>query len=330
MKENMKDDELYLIAEIGLSKGTDVGLIAESAERCNELGFDAVKLQYHIPDEIHRSHHLYSTISQFFVDEEWVDQVTSAIFDVCELDVGITGYCPTAMKHLTDLHKSNCLDFIKVSAIESGNPFIWRALKGYMDGGGRVIASYNELDGLSYVHLRSFVVDWLATISQYPCPAESFLSRVPALIKNCPSDNPPGYSDHTVDSRVVENMIAMGSRIVEMHVNTFPYTDSVDKNVEWKEGHYLNIELIEDLRFRSIRDETDISSRKCKKAFENVLVTKNDVKCGEFVSMEDLTSMRSDSCNANLAMLGDCFVGHGFRWCLDKEAGNFVFSEDFK
>lgn len=303
--------EPYIIAEIGANHNGDLELAKKMIDIAKEKGADAVKFQSWSKDSIF-AQEVYK--GNYFLADDYrnrTDHTLESIVDAYSLgkeeqrklkdycdQIGITfsstPFCEEEVDFLVDELE---VDFLKVASMDLNNyPFldyIARKRKpvilstglstlGEIDEAVRTIASAGN-DKIIILHC----------VSIYPPKDEEVNLNNIDMLRDL-YGYPTGYSDHTIGIAAPILSIAKGACIIEKHF-------TLDKNMEgW------------DHKVSADPNELEIIVRECKKsakmlgnygkvvneskerlnAFRRSIVVTRDIKEGEIIKREDLTSKR--------------------------------------
>ncbi len=221
---NEDNDEIYLIAEIGVNHCGDEKIAKDLIREASLAGFDAVKFQFRGNDLLdNRSESNFDLASQYIRDElnrvELNELTENKLVEYAKsqnLDVIITPFTLEALKRAKKLN----IDGIKIASCDLTNlPLI----KDAANLGLPIILS----TGMSYEHeileANELVKNhnsnavFLHCNSTYPAPPEdlnlSYLKRLEKITQNL-----VGYSSHDGIQQYCYGSVGCGSKIIEVHI----------------------------------------------------------------------------------------------------------------
>jgi len=215
----------YLVAEIGVNHDGDVDLAASMVRRVVACGFDAVKFQYWIEDEL-LSAETPSAPYQGAVDQRaLLRPLELAIADLTGLrdlakSLGLGFACTADGQRALDDVLTLEPDFLKVGSGDVDNPWLLDAV---IAARLPVVISFGMATDaeVTWVIDRTADVDDLTVlhcVSSYPTPlASANLSRI-SWLSRVSKGRPVGYSDHTIGTGAAISAVTLGAVIVEKHV----------------------------------------------------------------------------------------------------------------
>ncbi|MDP9100546.1 MAG: N-acetylneuraminate synthase family protein [Actinomycetota bacterium] len=214
----------YLIAELGVNHDGNVARAVEMASAAADAGFDAVKLQYWLPEELLArrapnaayqgpgdQHELLASL-RLTVGE------LVTVREVCRrnrVDFGVT---PDGALACRDVLTAE-VDFLKVGSGDADNPWLLEAasvapvplvislgMTGDADA-SEIARRVDEHPDVTFLHC----------VSAYPTPlAAANLGRIQRLAQL--TRRPVGLSDHTQGVEAAIAAVAVGAVVVEKHV----------------------------------------------------------------------------------------------------------------
>ena len=214
----------YLIAEIGVNHDGDVVRAEAMVRESARAGFDAVKFQYWIAEELLADE---APTAEYQGDGdqrallEPLELAPEALVVLREVahEVGVD-FAVTAdgVRALDDVVAMGP-DFLKVGSGDADNPWLLDAVA--RAGLPTVLSVGMSVDEeIDWMVRRLAPVDDLVVlhcVSAYPTPlAESNLGRIPHLAAL--TGRPVGLSDHTMGSAAGAAAVALGAVVVEKHV----------------------------------------------------------------------------------------------------------------
>jgi len=235
-------ENVFLIAEIGLSHNGSVQVCKQLIDESVAAGFDAVKIQTYSEGRLSKktrtARYFEETLDQ---EESLSEYLSKIIFTRADL-VEIQKYCeqkniiffstPFDIESLSVLEGLNCPGF-KISSMDIVNRPLIQAIaktqKPVIISTG--MASFGEIEDAIQIclHAGNEKLMILHCVSSYPCPLElANLSKIKRL-----SDAfgvITGYSDHTVECETPALSVIAGARIIEKHVTLNKGMDGPDQH----------------------------------------------------------------------------------------------------
>ena len=239
---SLKEDPVFLIAEIGLCHNGSVEICKELILKSKEAGFDAAKIQTYsegrVSSKTRTSRYYEETLDQEESISKFLDRIIftkselneiflyareieielfSTPFDVGSLDLldelGVSGY------------KISSMDLVNLPLISAvarkGKPVI-------LSTG---MAKMGEIETAIEACLAEGCADIvvLHCVSAYPCALE--FANLPRISRIADSFGVlVGYSDHTLEVVTPSLAIATGARVIEKHVTLDRAMDGPDHN----------------------------------------------------------------------------------------------------
>ncbi|HXQ19721.1 MAG TPA: N-acetylneuraminate synthase family protein [Acidimicrobiales bacterium] len=225
----------YLIAEIGVNHDGDPARAAAMVRWSAACGFDAVKFQYWIEDEL-LSASVPSAPNQAAVDQRaLLRPLELALADLAELrylaaELGVDFACTAdGERALADVLTLRP-DFVKVGSGDADNPWLLDAVAASSlpvvlsvgmatdEEVGWILRQLEPVEDLTVLHC----------VSAYPTPlASANVRRVGHLSEMAPGRS-VGFSDHTIGSAAAVASLALGAVTVEKHVTHDPAAPGPD------------------------------------------------------------------------------------------------------
>ncbi|MEA2702771.1 MAG: N,N-diacetyllegionaminate synthase [Actinomycetota bacterium] len=213
-----------LIAEIGVNHDGDPERAAAMVEDCAAAGFDAVKFQYWLVDELLAAE---APNADYQGPGDQRDLLATLSLDLAELaGLGRQSQALGLMFIVTPDGQQACADVVslgpdvlKIGSGDADNPWLLEAAAA---SGLPVIASTGMMpdDEVAMLVQRLADVDdvvLLHCVSAYPTPLDHLgLGRMRRLADL--SGRPVGLSDHTVGLAAPSAALALGAVVVEKHV----------------------------------------------------------------------------------------------------------------
>ncbi len=219
-----REGQPYLIAELGVNHDGHVERAVAMAMAAAEAGFDAVKLQYWIPEELLARHapnasyqgpgDQHDLLASLRLD---VDDLL-AVRDVCRnarVDFGVT---PDGARACGDVLGTE-VDFLKIGSGDADNPWL---LEPASAAEVPLIISLGMTEDADVAEIARRVeghpdVTFLHCVSAYPTPiAAANLGRIHRLAQV--TGRPVGLSDHTQGTEAAVAAVAVGAVVVEKHL----------------------------------------------------------------------------------------------------------------
>lgn len=291
----------FVIAEIGANHNGDIKLAKKLIDEAINCGCDAVKFQSWSKESLYTK--------SFYKDNIGLEKTMEELSLSKEEHINLNDYCkenniiffstPTTPEEVDMLEELD-VPFFKVASMDLNNlPFIkYIALKGkpiiLSTGMGTLSEIEEALNTIYKVGNREVVL--LHCVSIYP-PDDSIVNLKNMLMLKETFGLPVGFSDHTIGISIPLAAIASGAKVVEKHFTldkTLPGWDhAVSANPEEmktivQEGRRIIKALGS---YQRIISEAEIEKRK---SFRRSIVTKRDIKKGETIREEDLTSKRPE------------------------------------
>lgn len=218
----------YLIAEIGVNHDGDPARAATMVRDAAAAGFDAVKFQYWIVDELLAAdapnagyqgagdqHTLLAGLALGLSD-------LSALRDLCR-ELGVEFVCTADGERAHADVMTLAPDALKIGSGDNDNPWLLDAvadanLPVYLSTGmsrdTEIREMVGRLGGVSDLTV-------LHCVTAYPTPlADARLARIRTLQRS--TGRPVGYSDHTVGAAAAVAALALGAQVIEKHVTWAP------------------------------------------------------------------------------------------------------------
>ena len=219
-----QDKQPFLVAEIGVNHDGHLERAAEMVRGAAEAGFDAVKFQYWIEDELLAADAPNAPYQGAGDQRELLRSLLLDIDELSELrklagdegiEFGITADGTRALNGARALAP----DFLKVGSGDADNPWLLDAvaksklpvvLSVGMSSDDDVLWMLETLRGATDVTV-------LHCVSAYPTPLEELnLCRMSRLSQM--TDHPVGLSDHTIGVAAASAAVALDASMIEKHV----------------------------------------------------------------------------------------------------------------
>jgi N,N'-diacetyllegionaminate synthase len=294
----------YLIAEIGVNHDGDADRALAMVRDAAAAGFDAVKFQYWIVDELLAAEapnaeyqgagDQRDLLAGLALELSELDELRSAcreleIAFVCTAD-GVRAHAEVMML---------APDALKIGSGDNDNPWLLDAVAAAdlpvfvstgMSDAAQVAATIARLDTVSDLTV-------LHCVTAYPTPlADAGLGRIPAL--RTTTRRPVGYSDHTLGSSAAVAALALGATVIEKHVT---WVRAADRACAAGPDHAASLAL-EDApawvaELRDVARALDLVGPNDTEAANRVVVRKGlyastDLAAGHRLVAQDLAPLR--------------------------------------
>jgi N,N'-diacetyllegionaminate synthase len=286
----------YVIAEAGSNHNGDLETAFRLIDIAADCGADAVKFQAVSFDTLTSDGEnagLKSAVDQITLDREWHRRLK----DRC-VAAGIEFLTtPTYEEAVDDLVETG-VAALKIASMDLTNvPFIrYAASKGIPLIISRGMSTMGEIDTAirSARGAGNEDIALLHCIANYPTnPRDVNLNSMTTLA--AAYDIPVGYSDHTEGESIAAAAVALGARVVEKH---FTY----DRTIKGFDHFYAiepdglkrmisGIRDVESALGSSVVDVYD-TELDAKKVAQRSIVAKRDIRSGEVLSSENMTTKR--------------------------------------
>ncbi len=214
----------YLIAEIGVNHDGSVDRAAAMVQDAAAAGFDAVKFQYWIVDELLAAEVPNAAYQGAGDQRDLLAGLALGLGDLATLraqcrDLGVDFVCTAdgAQAHGDVLTLAP--DALKVGSGDNDNPWLLDAVAGSglpvylstgMSGDDEITATLARLESV-----RDLTV--MHCVTAYPTPlGDARLGRIAEL--RATTGRPVGYSDHTLGRAAAVAALALGAPVIEKHV----------------------------------------------------------------------------------------------------------------
>ncbi|MDQ1363960.1 MAG: N,N-diacetyllegionaminate synthase [Acidimicrobiaceae bacterium] len=288
-----------LIAEIGVNHDGDPKQAAAMVESCAEAGFDAVKFQYWLVDELLAPEAPNAAYQGPGDQRDLLAGLSLGLGDLVALrqlsrDLGLLFIVtPDGRRACRDIVGIGP-DVLKIGSGDADNPWLLEAVAA---SGLPVIASTGMMtdDEVTTLTDRLRAVDdviLLHCVSAYPTPLEhANLRRLPRLAGL--GGRPVGLSDHTIGVAAAAAALALGAVAVEKHVTWWTGAAGPD--------HAMSLPLTEaDAWVKTLRalarglhdpaaSPDEIANRA---AVRKALYTRRALAAGDVVALEDMEPLR--------------------------------------
>ena len=325
-----------LIAEIGVSHDGSVERAETMTAAVAAAGFDFVKFQYWIVDEL-LSADVPSAPYQGMVNQRemlsglelTIDELTALHQTARRLDLGFM-VTPDGRRALADVLALQP-DALKIGSGDADNP--WLIEDAVASGLPLVVSTgmmrVDEVLALTGRLQQADEVVILHCVSAYPTALEDAnLTRIPWLQQA--TERPVGFSDHTLGVAAAAAALALGAVAIEKHVTWSPLADgpdhasslALDKSAAW----------VAELRslWHGLQPGRNIDGEEANRpAVRKALYAARDIVAGEPIVDADLVPLRplleGIPAGSRDAVIGcrtqhDVSAGRRLRWA-DMDAG---------
>jgi N,N'-diacetyllegionaminate synthase len=300
----LKFDKPFIIAEIGGNHEGNIDYAKKLLIDAAKSGADAVKFQTYFPEKIVskvEDPNRYEHFSKFSLPIENYFELAklakqhgvmfmSSIWDHDSLN---------ELNPLIDIHKVGSGDITNYPLIKSllltGKPLIISVAMAKMSEIKEVVEYISSVDP-TYLSDNKLAI--LQCVAMYGDPKDCFANlNVIKSLKSEFQNVTIGYSDHTVGNFAANIAVALGAEIIEIH-----FTD--DKSRDFRDHHIsINAKELADLQENISRTITLLGSSKKYpvneietseriREFRRGCYLKNDLKKGDIISSENLTTLR--------------------------------------
>ena len=219
-----QDQRPFLVAEIGVNHDGQLERAAEMVRGAAEAGFDAVKFQYWIEDELLAADAPNAPYQGAGDQRELLRSLQLDIDELSELRTlagnegvafGITADGTRALNNARALAP----DFLKVGSGDADNPWLLDAVAKSTLPVVLSVGMSSDDDVLWMLERLRSATDLtvLHCVTAYPTPLEDLdLSRMRRLSEM--TDHPVGLSDHTIGVAAASAAVALGASMIEKHV----------------------------------------------------------------------------------------------------------------
>lgn len=304
--EKIKEDEVYIIAEMSANHGGDLNNALRIVREAAEAGADCVKIQTYTADtmtidsekeyfKIHGGlwdgYKLYDLYKEAGTPYEW----HKAIKDECER-CGVDFLSTPFDKSATDFLENLGVEAYKIASFELNDvPFIeYTASKGKPMIMSCGMASIEEIkdavDACKRVGNEQIVL--LKCCSEYPANWEDMhLGNIPDMKKRFGVH--VGLSDHSFGSIGAVVAVALGARVIEKHVKV-DGVESADSEFSMTMDTFA--QMVQDAKNAKViakGPDYELSPKEqASTAFRRSLFAVKDIKVGEVISIENVRSIR--------------------------------------
>ena len=218
----------YLIAEIGVNHDGARERASEMVRAAAAAGFDAVKFQYWVPEELLAP---CAPNASYQGEGDQRDLLAPLLLPVPDLEelrtecreLGVAfGVTPDGLLALEQTSSLDA-DFVKIGSGDADNPWLTEAAarqpRPVVISTG--MATDEEVVAMAGRFVAHDDVTFLHCVSSYPTALDSAgLDRMAAL--RVLTGRPCGWSDHTIGAAAAVASVALGATIIEKHVTYDP------------------------------------------------------------------------------------------------------------
>ncbi len=208
-----------IISEIGVNWNGDFELLYEMVEKSKIIGCDLVKFQS--IDETKLEHPKKELIMKSSITEKNIEEINQ----ICK-KINIEWFCTPMYSQAIDfldpyVKRFKIREFDgRVLLQNKTNPIIENILK----TGKEVIISSNQSPKTSKL-FGNDKIKWLYCVPSYPCKLEE------VNFKNI--NDFDGYSNHCIEMIAPLTAVALGSKIIEIHITSDKSKNFMDNNVSY-------------------------------------------------------------------------------------------------
>ncbi len=293
------ENSLFLIAEIGVNHDGDFERAKDLVCKASQTGFDAVKFQYWIEEELLSKHTRMAPYQGSGNQEDLLKELRLTLKDLEALNIYAKSL---GFKFIVSAFGARALDdiallmpdAIKVPSGEAGNPWLLEKLASLSFP---IIVSTGMLGHDEINYLKGFL-DLIPNKIVMHC-----VSAYPAKISDCnfkrieylkdTFKSPIGFSDHTIGDVASVIAIAHGCVAIEKHITWSNSANGPD--------HKSSLEVasadkfVSSLReaFRAV-ESSDLSLDEIENAkfVKKALYLNSDIKPGDKLSVDSLIALR--------------------------------------
>lgn len=300
----LKFDKPFVIAEIGGNHEGSLEYAKKLLTEAAKSGADAVKFQTYFPDKIvskvedpkrHEHFGKFSLPIDNYLELADLAKKLGVMFMSSVWDHDSLN----ELNSVIDIHKVGSGDLTNYPLIKSllltGKPLIISVAMAEMEEIKQVVDYISSIDS---TYLTDNKLAILQCVAMYGDPQDSFANlNVISSLKSEFQNITIGYSDHTVGNFAAIIAVALGAEIIEIH-----FTD--DKSREFRDHHISvdakelsnlqdNISRVVTLLGSSKKHPVnEIESPERIKEFRRGCYLKKDLKKGDIISSENLTTLR--------------------------------------
>ena len=298
----MKDDEPYVIAEVGGNHGGNVEMAKSYVKKAAETGADSVKFQLYQAEKLIQEDEPplplagddYDTQFERFKElelrrEEWEEVIklcdsesiefSASVFDeeMLEFAADHMPFVKIASGDMTNLP-------LLRSSAESGKPIL---LSTGFSSLGEIRSVMNQMSGASVMPLHC--------VGCYPTDEDDAnLSMIEYLRDEF--GGPVGYSDHTVGTLASVAAVAKGARVVEKHFTLDKSQEVGDHRLSANPEEMKSIvemtRRVHEMHGERRGEEIYPCEDEIRSNMRRSLATKRDIVEGEKIDEGDLTALR--------------------------------------
>ncbi len=296
---SQSNSPIVLIAEIGVNHDGSLDRAHQMVEAVAAAGFDYVKFQYWIDDELFAEDVPAPPYQQVTSQREMAAPLWLSVSSLemlhrqasaLGIGFGVTPDGPRALLEVKELSPS----FIKVGSGDADNPWL---LEEALNCHCPIVISTGMMDDSELFMMLGRVshnknTTFLHCISAYPTLVrEANLHRLRRI--KVATGRPVGFSDHTIGIVASAGAIAMGAEVIEKHVTWSTTAKGPDHScslplaqaAEWV-GSLR--EMAEGLVAPSLAKEEAVNKRFVRKA----LYARRPITAGDRVVLDDLCALR--------------------------------------
>lgn len=305
--DKLKNNEVYIIAEMSANHGGKIENAFRIIEEAAKAGADCVKIQtytadtltinctddpYIIKGGLWDGYNFYQLYREAYTPWEWQSDLKKKCEEV-GVDFLSTPFDPTAVDFLEELgvefYKIASFELVDIPLIEyvasKGKPIVMSC------GMGSIEEIEEALDACKRQNNENVVL--LKCCSQYPAQYEDMnVSVIPDMKERF--KKPVGLSDHSFGSLAPVVAVSMGAQIIEKHVCLNKEIESADAGFSMTMEEFAK--MVKDVRNAAIikgRPTYELTEHeKNGLGGRRSLVAVKDIKEGEIFTKENVRSIR--------------------------------------
>lgn len=304
--DRIRQNEVYIIAEMSANHGGKMENALEIVRRAAAAGADCVKIQTYTADSITidcdresfrikgglwDGYRLYDLYADAGTPWEWQERIKQEC-EACGVDFLSSPFDSTAVDFLekiqTEAYKIASFEMVDIPLIEytasKGKPMIISC------GMGSVGEIQDALDACRRMGNDQIVL--LKCCSEYPAPwADMHLGNIPDMRERFRV--PVGLSDHSMGSLGAVVGVTLGACVVEKHI-CLPGVESADSGFSMPADEFAR--MVQDVKHAKIAaagpDYTLTEGEKKQAIFRRSLYAVKDIAAGEAFSADNVRSIR--------------------------------------
>jgi len=301
----MKNNSVFIIAEIGQAHEGSLGLLYSYIDALAETGVNAVKFQMHIAaaeSSIHEPFRVQFTKEDATRYAYW--QRMGFTFEQWQ---GIKAHCEAKdMEFLCSPFSNKAVDWLEALAVKrykigSGEVFNHLLLEKIIQTGKPLLVStgmsnWDELDAtVAFLRARNADFSLLQCTTSYPTTPDRYGLNVIQELKTR-YQVPVGFSDHSAQKSTGIAAVTMGASILEFHVvfdrRQFGPDSSSSLTIDETKELVLALRQLEVALANPVDKNDGAPFHELKKMFGKSLAVNKDLKAGHVLTFEDLEAKK--------------------------------------